>query len=204
MVLALIAAAGTACGTSENAGPGAPAPTTKVTTVTATTTAPAETPTSPSPSPLASTPAAAHGPGAVVQAYYDAINAHDYRTAWNLGGSRFQPDYATFVAAFAGTAHDRLHILGVSGSAVSVRIEAAQTSGAVRHYEGTYYVSGRVITGADVSEVTQPAPDDGSTVGFVHPGAFCSPVGAYGTTDKGTLMVCSLKSGDTQARWRHA
>jgi len=131
VVLALIAAAGTACGTSDNAGPAAAPSSTTVTTVTATatTTAPAETPTSPSPSP----PPSPHGPSSVVQAYYDAINAHDYRTAWNLGGSRFQPDYATFVAAFAGTAHDRLHILGVSGSAVSVRIEAAQTSGAVRH-----------------------------------------------------------------------
>ncbi|HEX6444773.1 MAG TPA: hypothetical protein VF053_06795 [Streptosporangiales bacterium] len=43
----------------------------------------------------------------------------------------------------------------------------------------------------------------------VHPGAFCSPHGALGYTDKGTLMRCSTKSGDTGPngpywRWRSA
>jgi outer membrane biosynthesis protein TonB len=40
--------------------------------------------------------------------------------------------------------------------------------------------------------------------GIVHPGAFCSPVGALGHTSKGTLMRCTLKSGEPRARWRAA
>lgn len=36
----------------------------------------------------------------------------------------------------------------------------------------------------------------------VHPGAFCSPVGATGVTSKGTRMTCSTKPGDDRARWR--
>jgi hypothetical protein len=35
----------------------------------------------------------------------------------------------------------------------------------------------------------------------VHPGAFCSPAGAYGHTAKGTLMQCK---GPGQPRWRAA
>jgi hypothetical protein len=35
----------------------------------------------------------------------------------------------------------------------------------------------------------------------VHPGAFCSPAGAYGHTSAGTLMRCK---GPGQPRWRRA
>ena len=38
----------------------------------------------------------------------------------------------------------------------------------------------------------------------VHPGAFCSPEGAYGRTVKGTLMRCTRKAGEERARWRAA
>lgn len=38
----------------------------------------------------------------------------------------------------------------------------------------------------------------------VHPGAFCSPHGAIGYTDKGTRMRCSTKAGDPYWRWRSA
>jgi hypothetical protein len=43
-------------------------------------------------------------------------------------------------------------------------------------------------------------PSGGTKTG-VSPGAFCSPVGATGTTASGTPMVCSAKDGD-RARWR--
>ncbi|MGY6025958.1 hypothetical protein [Streptomyces spinosirectus] len=141
----------------------------------------------------------------MVRAYYDAINAHHYRTAWNLGGKRFSPTYGSFVAAFAGTAHDRLQILRVSGPTVAVRLEATQTSGAVKLYSGTYQVSGGVITGARMRQVgvSPPGGTPSHSAGvFVHPGAFCSPVGATGVTDRGTPMVCSVKTGDPYARWR--
>ena len=38
----------------------------------------------------------------------------------------------------------------------------------------------------------------------VHPGAFCSPEGARGTTSAGTAMRCTRKAGEDQARWRKA
>jgi hypothetical protein len=143
----------------------------------------------------------------VVKAYYDAINAHDYRTAWNLGGKRFRQTYDSFVSAFAETSHDRLRVLGVSGRAVAISLEATQTSGAVKLYSGTYYVSGGVITGAGVHQIGERQPGSGTpspTQGvFVHPGAFCSLVGATGVTVDGTPMVCSFKAGDNRARWRH-
>lgn len=49
-----------------------------------------------------------------------------------------------------------------------------------------------------------PKPASPSPVQGVHPGSFCSPAGAFGYTNKGTLMQCSYKAGDTRARWRSA
>ena len=48
-----------------------------------------------------------------------------------------------------------------------------------------------------------PPPDDGGGQTTVHPGAFCSPEGAVGVTDRGTPMRCTSKNGD-QPRWRSA
>ncbi len=49
-----------------------------------------------------------------------------------------------------------------------------------------------------------PQPASPSPVQGVHPGAFCSPEGAFGYTTKGTLMQCTFKAGDIRARWRSA
>ncbi|MEV0841911.1 DUF1524 domain-containing protein [Actinocatenispora sera] len=48
-----------------------------------------------------------------------------------------------------------------------------------------------------------PPADDGGGQTVVHPGAFCSPKGAVGVTDRGTPMRCTSKNGD-QPRWRSA
>jgi len=94
----------------------------------------------------------------------------------------------------------------VSGSTVAISLEATQASGAVKLYSGTYYVSGGVITGARVHQIGERRPGSGTpspTQGvFVHPGAFCSAVGATGVTVDGTPMVCSFKAGDDRAHWR--
>lgn len=53
----------------------------------------------------------------------------------------------------------------------------------------------------------KPSPKPSSTrppTQGVHPGAFCSPEGSLGHTNKGTLMRCSYKTGDSRARWRSA
>jgi outer membrane biosynthesis protein TonB len=50
----------------------------------------------------------------------------------------------------------------------------------------------------------KPTPKPNPTQHGVHPGAFCSPHGAYGYTSKGTLMHCTTKAGDPYYRWRRA
>lgn len=93
---------------------------------------------------------AAPGPTATVQAYIQAINAHDYAKAWVLGGKYTGTSYQGFVQGFTTTAHDYLTIISVKGNVVSIRLEAAQTDGTVQHYQGTYVVNDGSITGSHI------------------------------------------------------
>ncbi|MFI8824398.1 excalibur calcium-binding domain-containing protein [Streptomyces sp. NPDC053431] len=120
-------------------------------------TTPAPAPTSPEPvSPWPTNPPTTADASAVVRTYFAAINAKDYRRAWDLGGKNLSGSYSAFADGFAATAHDTVHILGTAGDTVSVRLEAAQADGSLRIYEGTYTVRGGTIVGADVHEVTRP------------------------------------------------
>jgi hypothetical protein len=91
-------------------------------------------------------------PASVVDAYFAAINAGDYATAWALGGSNTGPSYSEFVAGFAGTSNDAVTILSTAGDVVTARLVAQQDDGSTRTFEGTYTVSGGVITSADVKQ----------------------------------------------------
>ncbi|MEU0160012.1 excalibur calcium-binding domain-containing protein [Streptomyces sp. NPDC006261] len=101
------------------------------------------------------------GAEATVVAYFDAINARDYREAWELGGKNLAGDYDAFVDGFAGTERDTVRVLGVQGDTVRAELEALQTDGSLKVFEGTYTVRSGVITAADVREVT--GPEDGTT-----------------------------------------
>jgi len=90
------------------------------------------------------------GPAATVTAYIAAINNHDYRKAWNLGGKNTGQSYNAFADGFAGTANDQLTIVSVAGDVVTVRLAAAQTDGTVDDYHGTYTVADGVITQSDI------------------------------------------------------
>ncbi|MFE7436235.1 hypothetical protein ACFU78_24940 [Streptomyces tendae] len=92
------------------------------------------------------------GPEATVTAYFDAINNRDFAAAWELGGRNLNQDYDTFVAGFATTQRDDLTVTGTSGDDVSVTVVAWETDGTQTTYEGTYTVSGGVITSADMRE----------------------------------------------------
>lgn len=92
------------------------------------------------------------GPEATVTAYFDAINNRDFAAAWELGGKNLNQDYDTFVAGFATTQRDDLTVTGTSGEDVSVTVVARETDGTQTTYEGTYTVSGGVITSADMRE----------------------------------------------------
>jgi TIR domain len=114
------------------------------------TTSPPET-TTPPPSATTGPPAppAPTPPDRVVEAYYDAINARDYRAAWALvGGSRFGQTYDEFAAGFADTVHDALTITGVNGDTVMIRLVATRSDGSTRTFRGTYTVrGGRIVEG---------------------------------------------------------
>jgi len=117
---------------------------------------PSESPTTSSPveSPPATTsPAPGTGPEAVVQAYINAINARDYRRAWELGGKNLGKPYEAFEAGFATTDHDVLRIQSVQGGTVTVELTAVQTDGTQQTYRGTYTVSGGAITKAVLRKV---------------------------------------------------
>jgi hypothetical protein len=85
-------------------------------------------------------------PASVVKRYYEAINAHDYGTAWDLGGEHLGRSYGTFVAGFADTRHDTLTILAVDGGTVRVRLTVERTDARRAVFEGTYAVKqGEII-----------------------------------------------------------
>ncbi|MDF9816945.1 DUF4352 domain-containing protein [Streptomyces sp. SPB162] len=112
--------------------------------------------TAPAPQPTASTapvpPSTAEGtsPRQVVENYYAAINAHDYRTAWGLGGRNLDSSLQSFTAGFAGTANDAVTVTGVEGETVSVVLDATQTDGSHRVFSGTYTVRDGTIVSADI------------------------------------------------------
>ncbi|TFE48197.1 hypothetical protein E3E14_19005 [Streptomyces sp. ICN441] len=96
----------------------------------------------------AGTPAASAtgGPGEVVTAYFEAINARDYRTAWTLGGSNLESSYDRFVTGYATTRRDTIRIVSVEGTRVRLTIDALQVDGTTQSYDATYTVRGGVIT----------------------------------------------------------
>jgi hypothetical protein len=85
-------------------------------------------------------------PAAVVQAYFDAINARDYQRAWELGGKNVGQPYNTFAAGFATTDHDVLTVRSVQGPTVTADLTAIQVDGTKRTFHGTYTVTDGVIT----------------------------------------------------------
>jgi hypothetical protein len=98
-------------------------------------------------------PSSPSGPAAVVQAYFAAINNKAYQTAWQLGGSNFSSSYSSFASGFSTTASDKVTILSVNGSIVTVQLAAQQTNGTVKTFQGTYTVTGGVITNSNIQQV---------------------------------------------------
>jgi serine/threonine protein kinase len=96
----------------------------------------------------------AAGPRATVEAYFAAINARDYRKAWNLGGSNTGQSYQQFVQGFNGTQQDTLTIQSVSGNVVTAGLSALQADGTVKTFQGTYTVNNGVITSFDVKRTS--------------------------------------------------
>ncbi len=95
------------------------------------------------------------GPVSVVTAYYDAVNNHQYATAYRLNepAQRIE-SFATFKQGFTGTQHDDFTITNVSGDQVSFDLSASQTDGTVKTYAGTYIVRNGKIVDANVRQTS--------------------------------------------------
>jgi hypothetical protein len=107
---------------------------------------------SPSSSP-SSSPAAPASPDTAVTEFYNAINSHDYRTAYRLNEvARSRESFATFKQGYADTEHDNLTITGVNGHVVSFNLTADQTDGSVKTFQGTYTVRHGEIVSANVTQ----------------------------------------------------
>jgi hypothetical protein len=89
--------------------------------------------------------------GQVVRAYFDAINAGEYRRAWDLGGKNLGGSYTAFAAGFSDTLHDTLTINSAHGTVVDVSLDAEQTDGSHRDYSGTFTVHNGIITTAHLT-----------------------------------------------------
>jgi hypothetical protein len=107
---------------------------------------------SPSVSPTA-TPAE-QAPEAVVKAYIAAIDAHDWRRVWQLGGKNLGQTYTSMVTGFRYTSHDVLTSLTAAGDSVSARIRAYETTGTVQTYALSFTISNGVITSGQQTLLT--------------------------------------------------
>jgi hypothetical protein len=180
----VIVAATTACGTATTTTVIKPPPTpavakttaarpTPAATKTVTTTAPpaaapAVTKTvTPAAAPPPAQPAAAATPAAstpqytnaeaVVSQFYQDISDQDYSDAWNLGGDNLSGGvgYNAWVAGYSTTESISLTTESNWGSGeVSGDLSALQSDGSITTYSGTYYVSGGVITSADIQQTS--------------------------------------------------
>ena len=97
---------------------------------------------------------------AVVERYYQFLNAKDYDNAWAMGGSHIAEQngqtYDSWVAGYADTASTVITSDHYAGDGwVAVNIKATTTSGAVHTYTGSYQVSGSSSQEAGVVDAGQ-------------------------------------------------
>jgi hypothetical protein len=91
--------------------------------------------------------------GAVVQAYFAAIDHHNYRLAWHLGGRNTGDTFRQYKLGFIGTAHDTVRILGQSGDTARAKIIARQEDGSRKVFQGTYTIVNGTIVDSRVHQV---------------------------------------------------
>ena len=102
--------------------------------------------------PVQATPAASAK--AVVDQFYQDLNAHNYRAAWKLGGSNLSggSGYGTWAAGYATTASISASTVQTNHHTVSANITATQTDGGVKTYTGTYTVAHGAIVAANITQ----------------------------------------------------
>ena len=118
--------------------------------------APAPAPPAAAPAPAASTPQYTNAE-AVVSQFYQDITDQDYSVAWNLGGDNLSGGvgYNAWVAGYSTTESISLTTESNWGSGeVSANLSALHSDGSTTTFSGTYYVSGGVITSADIQQTS--------------------------------------------------
>ncbi|MFJ4653515.1 hypothetical protein ACIP5Y_19800 [Nocardia sp. NPDC088792] len=95
---------------------------------------------------VAAAPPAQDRYAAVVLAYFDAINRHDYDSAWNLGGDVIEGgNRAHFPHEFDTLSRDAVTVFPTGGPTVYAHLDAYQLDGSVQHFDGYYVVRGPSI-----------------------------------------------------------
>ena len=144
----LAALAGGATQAPTNIVPPTATPTAVPSTATPTPVPPTATPTRTAAPTVTATPAAPEDLARqVILAYFQAINARDYRAAYNSFGAEFQQQqsFASFAAGFEATERDDVEIVAVEPAAadrysVTVRLTAYQTDDSIKRFAGAYFV----------------------------------------------------------------
>jgi hypothetical protein len=113
------------------------APSPSVVTATATVQAPAQTVYA---APTEGTDSDGATAEAVVEQYYNAVNAQEYQTAWELGGRNMSPSYDAFVSGYSDTTYTQVQVTSTDGDSVYVRIDALRNDGSTATYTGSYAV----------------------------------------------------------------
>lgn len=125
---------------------------------------------------------------AVVQQYYDYINAKDFQSAWAMGGRYIGgSDYSSWVAGYSTTSWVTLSTWDYypGYNAVGVTITATQTDGSVRTYSGSYTVSGGAITSASITQTSGGSAPAASGLRYVGSGVYANSA----TSDSFALAV---------------
>jgi len=93
---------------------------------------------------------------AVVDQFYQDLNARNYQEAWQLGGSNLSGGvgYSAWVAGYATTASISASTVQDNDGTVSVNISATQTDGSVKTYAGTCTVASGVIVSAHITQAS--------------------------------------------------
>lgn len=92
------------------------------------------------------------GPQQTVERYFQAINARDYRTAWELGGRNLNPSYDGFASGFANTVTTSFTIQSVTDDVVALNVSVQTTDGTTQRYHGTYTVNDGIITKSSLKQ----------------------------------------------------
>jgi restriction system protein len=94
-------------------------------------------------------PSVVSASGVVVKEFYAAINRHDWRTVWRLWyhpSAGYGPGYHKMISGYQLTARDVVTSLKTNGDAVSIRVLAYETTGAIQSYDLRYKVHNGKIT----------------------------------------------------------